>query len=191
MNDGAPIVSVGDCVRATECIFNGLLHDKQSLTDDFQKYLDILDDHDSFYEVAFQSKFFEMSRNRSFFDHGFQSHSAEGRETFGKNLRMLVERLESRVADPKIVLAGFLLGFSAIDALTIKDRAQGNPRWLEHAILDRAHDPRMLMRPDSSLSVVLNSLLSSADDAERKAFWDSRPERNLTRQSHDSQEFGR
>ncbi|WP_408602028.1 hypothetical protein [Pseudomonas sp. PLMAX] len=186
VNDGAPLVSVDECVTATEEIFNGLLHDERSSPEDFQKNLDRLDDHDSFYEIAFQSKFLDMNRGASFFDRGFHYHSPEGRVNFGRNLQTLAQRLEGRVADPKIVLSGFLLGTSAIDALILKDRAQGYPQWLEHAILDKARDPRMLQQPDSSLSVVLNSLLSGASEPEKKAFWDARPERGLIRQSYES-----
>lgn len=186
VNDGAPIVSVEECVTATEEIYNGLLHDERSAPEIFQKNLDRLDDHDSFYEIAFQSKFLDMNRGASFFDRGFHYHSPEGRVNFGKNLQTLAQRLEGRVPDPKIVLAGFLLGTSEIDALILKDRAQGNPQWLEHAILDKARDPRMLNQPDSSLSVVLNSLLSGADEAQKKAFWDARPERGLVRPSYES-----
>lgn len=191
VNDGAPLVSVDECVIATEEIFNGLLHDERSSPEIFQRNLDKLDDHGSFYEIAFQSKFLAMNRGGAFFDRGFHYHSPEGRVNFGKNLKILAQRLEGRVAEPKIVLAGFLLGTSEIDALILKDRAQGNPQWLEHAILDKARDPRMLQQPDSSLSVVLNALLSSADEAQRKVFWDARPERGLIRHSYESEGLSR
>jgi hypothetical protein len=78
--------------------------------------------------------------------------------------------------DPKIILSGFLLGTSPSGALSLKDRAQGNPLWLEHAILDKARDPRALKQPNSSLSLVMNALLSGVGEVEKKAFWDSRPE---------------
>jgi hypothetical protein len=191
VNDGAPLVSVDECITATKEILNGLLHDELSSPEIFEKNLDRLDDHDSFYEIAFQSQFLDMNRGASFFDHGFNSHSPEGRVNFGRNLQTLAQRLEGRVAEPKISLAGFLLGTSEVDALILKDRAQGNPQWLEHAILDKARDPGMLNRPDSSLSVVLSSLLSSADEAERKAFWDARPERRFVRQSYESEGLSR
>lgn len=187
VNDGAPIVSVDECVTATEEIYNGLIHDERGSPEAFKKNLDKLDDHGSFYEIAFQSKFLELNRGDSFMDRGFQNHSPEGRVNFARNLQELAQRLKGRVADPKIVLAGFLLGTSEIDALTLKDRAQGNPQWLEHAILDKSRDPGMLRRFDSSLSVVLFSLLKGADTPQKKAFWDSRPEAHFIPSSYEPQ----
>jgi hypothetical protein len=191
VNDGAPLVSVEECVTATEEIFNALRSDGRSSPRVFQRNLDKLDDHDSFYEIAFQSKFHDLNRGFAFMDRGFHYHSEEGRVNFGKNLETLAQRLQGRVPDPKIVLAGFLLGTSQIDSLILKDRAQGNPQWLEHAILDKARDPRMLNQPDSSLSVVLKSLLSGTDEAQRKAFWDARPERSFVRPSYESEGLSR
>lgn len=189
--DGADLVSASDCVEATKAVFKGLVETDRTTHEGFVKSLDILDDHSSFYEVAFQSEFFSLNRAASFIDRGFQYHSTEGRINFAKNLQALIPRLQGRVADPKIVLAGFLLGGSVIDAMTLKDRAQGNPLWLEHAILDRARDPRSLGNPGSSLSTVLNILLKDVDKAEQKAFWDARPERGFHRPAEESEDFSR
>jgi hypothetical protein len=115
----------------------------------------------------------------------------EGRVNFAKNLQVLIPRLQGRVADPKIPLAGFLLGSSVTEAMTLKDRAQGNPLWLEHAILDRVKDPRSLANPGSSLSVVINVLLEGVDTADQKAFWEARPERGYHRPVAKGEDFSR
>jgi len=189
--DGAELVSVSDCVEATKGIFEGLAETDRTTCEVFTKNLDILDDHSSFYEIAFQSEFLELTRKAAFMDRGFQYHSMEGRVNFAKNLQVLIPRLQGRVADPKILLAGFLLGSSVTEAMTLKDRAQGNPLWLEHAILDRARDPRPLANPGSSLSVVINVLLESVNTADQKAFWEARPERGYHRPVAKGQDFSR
>lgn len=179
--DGADLVSVGECVEATKAVFDGLTRPDRSDSQDFLKNLDILDDHTSFYSVAFQSEFLELTGRRAFMDEGFRSWDVPERENFGRNLAALCERLEGKVADPKILLSGFLLGTSLTESMILKDRSQGDPKWLENAILDRNRYPKSLQDPTSSPTMVLHALLSGTEEGELKAFWEKRPELPLVR----------
>lgn len=182
--NNTPIVSVDECRKATISIRTGLTHVQHVPPEAFLKCLDVLDSHDNFYEIAFESEFQDF-RERPFLERGFPSFSTdENKSDFAKNLQALLERLHGRVRDPKIILAGFLLGKSAANSLELRDRAKRNPLWLEHAILDEAPKPRELKQPDSPLSVVMNVLLSGVKQAERDAFWDVRPEGRYVRKDH-------
>jgi hypothetical protein len=169
--DGADLVSVSDCVEATKKLFLGLVHPERSDCDEFVKNLDILDDHSSFYSVAFQS---ELLGNLSRGD-GIQRELTrwprETRDSFRKNLAALAQRIEGKVADSGIVLCTLLLGNSVVDSMTLKDRAQGKPKWLESAILDNAENPRHLVDPNSAISIVMDTLLSRYAPDEASAFW--------------------
>lgn len=191
-NDGSPLVSSKECEDATETLFLGLWDADRVSSDDFRRSLDVLDDHTSFYEAAFQPVFLDLCQRKggAFMDHGFRSLSDEGRVNFSFNLQSLLSRLQGRVADPKIVVASFLLGTTVVESLALRDRAKGNQQWLEHNVLDRAREPRMLRDKSSSLSTVLTLLLSTAKDSERAAFWDSRREKGFYIQSEDNNHPG-
>ena len=182
-NDGADLVSINDCVEATRRVFEGLVHtDQRCDPESFIKNLDVLDDHKSFYEVAFQPQFLELGRESAFMDVGFQYHDDQGRANFGRNLAELAKRTEARLPDSRIMLAGFLLGGSLIDTMIAKDRTQGDPFWLENEVLNKARHSRTLAVRDSSLRVVIEALLEGRTPDERKAFWENRPERALIQQ---------
>jgi hypothetical protein len=169
--DGADLVSVSECAEATDKLFLALVHPERSDCEAFVRNLDILDDHGSFYAVAFQSSILSnMDRGG-----GIQNELArwphEKRDDFRKNLAELAQRIESKVADTDILLGSLLLGKTLIESMTLKDRAQGKAKWLESAILAEARNPRQLMDPQSALSVVMDTLLSRYEPAEVSAFW--------------------
>ena len=169
--DGADLVSVSECVEATKNVFLGLVHPERSGSDVFARNLDILDDHKSFYAVAFQSELLGHMHRGGGVQQELTTWPHETRDNFRKNLLALAQRMEGKVADADIILCSLLQGNDIVDSMTAKDRAQGKPMWLESSLLENARNPRQLMDPNSAISVVMDTLLSRYEPDEVSAFW--------------------
>jgi hypothetical protein len=169
--DGADLVSVSDCVEATKKLFQGLVHPDRSDCAEFIKNLDILDDHSSFYSVAFQSELLGNLPRGEGIQRALTYWPHESRDNFRKNFATLAQRIEGKVADVDIILCGLLLNTSVLDSMILKDRAQGKSQWLESAILEKTRNGHSLMDPDSVASIVMDTLLSRYEPEEVSAFW--------------------
>lgn len=173
VNDGSPSVSIQDCVKATHAIADALTNPRKAQAVNFSAAIDVLDEHPRFWQVAFQEEL------RSKLPSGYplmeevRHWNIEDRMAFKKNLSELNSRMQEKVVDPDVVLASVLLGNYISESLMEKDRAQGDPRWLERSILEKSRDLYALREPTSSLSIVMDALLERTGEEATKEFWQS------------------
>lgn len=172
VNDGSPSVSISDCVRATHIIAESLLNPTMARQFNFSAEIDVLDEHPDFWKVAFQE---ELRNKLSGYPLlGELRHwGIEDRMIFKKNLSELNKRMQDKVVDPDVMLSSILMGQSITSSLVERDRAQGDPRWLERSILEQHSELWRLREPESSLSIVMDALLERTGEEAIKEFWHS------------------